>query len=70
MSYPDISKGIWFVPCTPAGTACIWIAARTREVAIKNLLKDAAHMPYGTWENFEARGYTIEKWDTGLSVED
>lgn len=62
----------WFVPVTPAGTALIYgagarlgkiNAARTRKRAIANLLEDAAHMPYGTWENFERRGYTIEEWN-------
>ena len=51
-----------FCPITPGGTACTWLIARTKEKAIKNLLKDAAHMPYKTWENFEKRGYTIEDW--------
>jgi len=37
-------------------------ASRTREGAIKNLLEDAAHMPYGAWAAFEERGYTIEEW--------
>lgn len=36
-------------------------AADTREEAIRRLLIDAAHMPYGTWENFQKRGYTIEE---------
>ena len=63
----------WFVPVTPAGTPLIYSAgsrgfnkvnaARTREVAIKNLLADAAHMPYGSWEAMEKRGYTIEEWN-------
>lgn len=52
------------MPITPGGTSCHWLAAPTREKAIANLLKDAAHMPYGTWENFEKRGYTIEEWET------
>lgn len=61
-----------YVPITPAGTPIIYgagslmgkmVAAKTREQAIKNLLQDAAHMPYGTWENFQKRGYTIEEWD-------
>lgn len=50
-----------FVPCTPAGSLLFHIAAPTRQQAIDNLLEDAAHMPYGTWENFEKRGYTIEE---------
>ena len=59
----------YFVPITPAGTPVIYgtgenlIAAKTREQAIKNLLKAAAHLPYSTWENFEKRGYTIEEWE-------
>ena len=54
-----------YVPTTPAGTPVIHIKAKTREQAIKNLLKDAEHMPYGTWENFEKRGYTIEEYPDG-----
>ena len=62
----------FFVPVTPAGTPIPYgahnrlgkvNAAKTREEAIDNLLEDAAHMPYKTWENFEARGYTIEEWE-------
>ena len=62
----------YFVPVTPAGTPIPYgagcrmgkvNAAKTREKAIANLLKDAAHMPYGTWRNFEKRGYTIEEWE-------
>lgn len=61
----------WFVPVTPGGTPVPYgahgrvgrvNAAKTREEAIHNLLEDAAHMPYGTWEKFEERGYTIEEW--------
>lgn len=59
-----------FIPVTPAGTPLFYgagsmvgepMGSPTREGAIKNLLIDAAHMPYGTWENFEKRGYTIEE---------
>jgi hypothetical protein len=57
----SIRSTIHFVPITPGGTACIWLASSTREEAIKKLLKDAEHMPYKTWANFEKRGYTIEK---------
>lgn len=62
----------YYVPVTPGFTAIIYgvgalggklLAAKTREQAIKNLLIDAAHMPYKTWENFQKRGYTIEKWE-------
>ena len=54
---------MWYVPVTPGGTPCFWIKSKTREGAIRNLLKDAAHMPYKTWENFEKRGYTIEEYE-------
>jgi hypothetical protein len=51
-----------YVPVTPGGTACVWLAAKTEAKAWENLLKDAAHMPYKTVENFKKRGYTVEKW--------
>ena len=63
----------WFIPITPGGTILIYggggrmgkiNAARSRQGAIKNLLEDGAHMPYGTWKNFEKRGYTI--WETNM----
>ena len=50
-----------FIPCTPGGTLVVGLAADTREEAIRRLLIDAAHMPYGTWKNFKRRGYTIEE---------
>ena len=60
----------YFVPVTPAGTPVPYsptstkiLAAKTREQAIKNLMADAAHMPYRTWADFEKRGYTIEEWE-------
>lgn len=58
----------WYVPVTPAGTPLPYgmsgtLAARTERKAIENLMRDAAHMPYKTWAEFEARGYTIEKWE-------
>ena len=49
-----------FIPCTPAGTLVTNLAADTEKEAIRRLLVDAAHMPYGTWKNFKRRGYTIE----------
>lgn len=52
-----------FVPVTPAGTPCFWLASKTKDEAIKKLLKDAAHMPYKTWNNFEKRGYSIEEFE-------
>jgi hypothetical protein len=57
----DGVKNKKFIPCTPAGTLCTWLSAGTKEKAIANLMKDAAHMPYKTWENFQKRGYTIEE---------
>lgn len=61
MTGPAKSMKKRFVPITPAGTICIWLAAKTEEAAWKNLLKDAAHMPYKTKENFQERGYTVAK---------
>lgn len=49
-----------YIPCTPAGTLVIGLAADTREEAIRRLLIDAAHMPYGNWKGFKKRGYTID----------
>lgn len=48
-----------FVPVTPGGTACYWLASGTKEEAIKKLLEDAAHMPYDGWKGFKERGYKI-----------
>lgn len=52
-----------YVPITPGGTPCTWLISRTKKQAIKKLLKDASHMPYKTWENFQKRGYTIAYWE-------
>lgn len=49
-----------YIPCTPAGTLVLGLAADTREEAIRRLLIDAAHMPYRSWKGFKKRGYTIE----------
>lgn len=51
-----------FVPITPSGTSLPHLAGKTESEAWANLLKDAAHMPYKTVENFKKRGYTVEKW--------
>jgi len=51
-----------FVPITPGGSACVHLASKTEVEAWKKLLKDAAHMPYKTKENFQKRGYTVEEW--------
>lgn len=49
-----------FVPVTPAGTPCTWLAAPTEEEAWGKLLKDAAHMPYRGVAGFKQRGYTVQ----------
>ncbi len=51
-----------YIPVTPGGTLVVGLAAATRKEAIRRLLKDASHMLYGTWENFQRRGYTIENY--------
>lgn len=60
-----------YVPTTPAGTPIIYgagallgkmVANTNKQKAIDNLLKDAQHMPYKTWENFQKRGYTIAEY--------
>ena len=48
-----------YIPVTPAGTLCDWLECKTKQSAIDALLKDAAHMPYKTWDNFYERGYRI-----------
>ncbi len=53
----------FYVPCTPAGTPCTWIADITEEKAWANLMLDASHMPYTGIDAFKARGYTVEEWD-------
>jgi hypothetical protein len=45
---------------TPAGTLLYETEAETEKKCIAKLLKAAAHMPYGTWENFKVRGYTVK----------
>lgn len=58
-----------FIPVTPAGTPVVDLEATTERQAIANLLKAAAHMPYGTWENFQKRGYTIEEWSPTVTAD-
>lgn len=57
------TKGGW-VPVTPGGTPVFWLASDTEAEAWEKLLKDAAHMPYKTKENFIKRGYTVEFFKT------
>lgn len=63
-------KNYWYIPCTPAGTLLIYgaaalmgkpLASKFKEEAIRRLLRDAAHMPYKNWKEFQERGYTILK---------
>lgn len=51
-----------YVPITPGGSPCTWLASPTEAEAWAALLKDAAHMPYKDQAAFEARGYTVEHW--------
>ena len=55
----DIEKSVLFIPITPAGTPLLHIGAKTETKAWANLLREAAHMPYKTIENFKIRGYTM-----------
>ena len=48
-----------YIPVTPAGTACTWLASETEDEAWEELLKDAAHMPYDVKQGFIERGYTV-----------
>ena len=50
-----------FVPVTPGGTLCMWLAAKTPTAAWANLLEDAAHMPYHGVAGFMKRGYTVQR---------
>lgn len=52
-----------FVPCTPGGSMCFHLESNTEAAAWKKLLKDAAHMPYKTKENFIKRGYSVVRVD-------
>lgn len=56
-------KIVRFVPITPAGSPCIWLASDTEEDAWKALLKDASRMPYKDKEGFEEVGYTVARWE-------
>lgn len=54
---------VCFVPITPGGTPCTWLASDTEDKAWAALLKEAAHMPYDGKRGFIERGYTVEQWD-------
>jgi len=55
-----------YLPIPPARTACVWIAARAEAEAWRNLLRDAAHMPYKTKAEFIKIGYTVEQLGDGI----
>ena len=58
-----MSKQSSYFPETPAGTVLMHLKSKTEEEAWKKLLKDAAHMPYKTKENFIKRGYKVLRWE-------
>jgi hypothetical protein len=49
-----------YVPVTPGGTYCFWMASKTEDQAWARLLIDAAHMPYKGKAGFQRIGYTVE----------
>lgn len=54
-----------YIPVTPAGSLLAHLEADTEDQAWKNLLEDAAHMPYRGKKGFHERGYTVmemEDW--------
>lgn len=53
----DMDSG--WVPVTPGGTVCTWIAAETEDEAWKLLMANAIHMPYPNKAAFIARGYEV-----------
>jgi hypothetical protein len=58
----EAEKNTRWIPSTPAGTPLGHLARKTEDEAWKALLKDAAHMPYKTKENFQKRGYTVDEY--------
>jgi len=52
-----------YIPVTPGGTPCTWLESLTEDDAWAKLLHDARHMPYKTKENFQKRGYKVERWE-------
>jgi hypothetical protein len=58
-----MNENISWIPETPAGTVLTHLASKTEERAWAKLLKDAAHMPYKTKENFIKRGYKVLRWE-------
>lgn len=51
-----------YVPVTPGGTVLMHLESNSEDQAKKRLMRDAAHMPYNGWKEFEERGYTIEEY--------
>lgn len=62
---PQIVEGEGWVPVTPGGSILTHLEASTEEQAWKNLMIDAAHMPYRDQAAFEARGYEVCKMHPG-----
>lgn len=58
MTFETIKK--WFV-ITPGGTLVYETGSFSRKCSIKKLLRDAAHMPYQSWNDFKLRGYKLEQ---------
>lgn len=58
------SKPVRYVPVTPGGTLCTWLASGSEDQAWANLMEDAAHMPYRTKQAFMERGYRVEPFQS------
>lgn len=52
-----------WIPETPAGTLCDWLARDTEEEAWQALMAEASHMPYRNKQEFIERGYTVEEYE-------
>lgn len=52
---------MWWYASTPGGSLIVDTGHKTRDGCIAKLLQVGAHMPYGTWANFEKRGYTLSQ---------
>ena len=60
---------VW-IPTTPGGTECFWLARLTEREAWEALMEDAKHMPYRNRSDFEKRGYRVDKWTTSKEALD
>lgn len=58
-----IKKACWYVPETPGGTVLMHLKARKEKTAWRNLMTEAAHMPYRTQQDFQNRGYKVTPMD-------